>query len=273
MPCTYALELRFFSGKFRGRVVNIKPGKEEEGFDKALSTLHENIGLASQFLVTFRAFFDALRYDDELEESINGWRRYWNLTLHGWQAGLFFSLGRIYDNNGYSLKQIFKIAKKHRHILSLESLAARKRKELSQQDVDSYMEGKTELSGSYLDQLADEVERYIASYNRACKPVRDKVYAHSLLADSEERSSIFRDLDNAEIFTLIAFAKAMDNALHQLYHNGDAMELPLEVPRPHSIFDPVGNESWRSPHLDRWQLADEVAEFAAGIRNLRRTKA
>lgn len=252
--------------------MSISITKQEEDFNNALNTLGDNVHEARQYFVIHYAFFDALKHDQALEDRLNEYPLFWNLTINSWQAALFSCLGRIYDNNGYGLKRILRDAQQNRSMFAPVSLKRRKRNSgLNEDALQQYMEGKADPSRAYLGQLADQIEDYRDVYERACKHVRNKVYAHSLLLTTNDRDKVFSELDEAEIFTLIAFALQMKKTLLQLFDNGREMKLPLELPEPPSRFNPpMTNNSWQVPDLDGWGLADKVMELLAGIRDMSR---
>jgi hypothetical protein len=238
----------------------------------ALGTLRENVHQARQYFVVHYAFFDALKHDQPLEDRLNEYPLFWNLTLNSWQAALFTCLGRIFDNDGYGLKRILREARKRRSMFAPAALERRKQMSgLKEDRLRDYMAGKTDLSGSYLDQLAEQVDSYREMYDRACQHVRSKVYAHSVLLTPADRAKAFSKLSESEVFTLIAFSVQMEKALLQLFENGREMKLPLELPEPPSIFNPpLSNNSWQVPDLDGWGLADKVVELLVGIRDMPR---
>ena len=261
---------RIFLGGIQGNRVSTPATKQERNFDNAIKTLSENVQQARQYFVVHHAFFEALKYDQALEDRLNEYPLFWNLNLSSWQAGLFTSLGRIYDNDGYGMKRILLDAQKNRTIFSLNSLERRKQRAgMTGDRLQNYMAGKTDLSGEYLDRLSQQVDSYRDMYRRACIHVRDKVYAHSALLTNADRAEVFSELSESEVFTLIAFAIKIDKALAQLFDNGREMTLPFELPEPPSIVNPpASNNSWQVPDLDNWGLADKVVELLVGIRDM-----
>lgn len=236
---------------------------KEQEYVIAWKALKDDVDHARNYLLVHFATYRTLRENEEVQRRINQSKRYWNFVLNGITGGIFLSLGRLFDTNGgHGFRRLFKLAAKHREIFTPASLRARKENpHFFGEVLDEYMSDKIDLSTGYLDSLSQHAEDYRTLYERACGEVRDKVYAHTVFAEREKIHGAFRELDDKEIHDLVAFSYRMVAALYELFNNGRAMALPLELPEYPNDWIPVANESWKLPSLDEWGLCDEVNDF------------
>lgn len=232
----------------------------DEAFTSSLTSLHNDVDQAIQFFLIHDATFSSIKKDKRIEDQINTYRRYWNFLLHGLQAGLFLSLGRLFDTNGgHGFRRTFALAKAQRSMFSISSISLRKsRAGLTDSEVKTYMEGKVDLSGEYLDRLAEYAEEFRIVYGRACKKIRDEIFAHSTSVNHQQKIDLFQQLNEEEIFNLIAFAKSMLDALLSLYYNGTEVRIPFNLPAFDSGADD-NSEAIKS--IDSWELTDQVRKF------------
>lgn len=217
-----------------------KSPKEE--FGDMLNGLDEDTGLLRQYFIVYYAIFDNLRIDDGLERKINQNMRFWNLALNGIQAGLFLSLGRIFDTNGgHGIRRVFNLAIKHSEIFE-------------------------NIPAGYIAQLFSYAESYRDIYKLGCKGVREEILAHSQHTNHTSKARVFENISDEQVFNLVAFSKILSETLSDLFYKGETAAIPFDMPAFPTSLDHEGNESWTIPFLDKWGLGSETTGLLMSIK-------
>ena len=114
-----------------------------------------------------------------------------------------------------------KTATEERAIFSREALAARKRAEgLSADEADRFVSDAFEPLMDDFKSLSTQIEEKREIYNARYRKVRNKVFAHTEVADIGKVNALLKGTTVDEMKALFAFLDALDNALFYLLHDG-----------------------------------------------------
>ncbi|MGN2245032.1 hypothetical protein ACFWZU_16190 [Frateuria sp. GZRR33] len=211
---------------------------QEKDFLDALTSSREDINHAKHYFLIHFAFYRTLGESRDVQEKLRDHQRYWNFVLNGLTGGLIISLGRVYDSGGKTLTWLLDHAIKN--------------EEIFKRGVDSV----------YLSSLKAEFLDYRETfYNKALQTLRSKVVAHTVITSKHQVTKVFKDLQEGEVHTLIAFAHKVHEALYNLFHEGKLTKLPLELPQYPTLWFLDEIKPWQNPGLDEWGLCDQVNSF------------
>jgi hypothetical protein len=138
---------------------------------------------------------------------------------------MFIALGRVFDQNPrspYTLDKLVGIARDNPGLFSRDRLAERKRRGRPKADewLPAYLENAYAPVPEDFRRLSRRfIGPYRRKYERACQPIRNKIYAHkeAVRVDAQD---LFAGTSVAELQRIIDFLQRLHLGLHDLYHNG-----------------------------------------------------
>jgi hypothetical protein len=98
---------------------------------------------------------------------------------------------------------------------------------LSADDADRFVHDAFEPSKDDFESLSEQIEENRKIYNARYREVRNKVFAHNVVADLGGANSLLEGTTDNETKALFAFLDALDKALWHLFHNGRKPTLEL----------------------------------------------
>lgn len=195
----------------------------DERFISELDHLQRESDAATQFLYMWLAFH---KYASDNRNSMKAFRRhalYWNTHLGGLQAGIFMTLGRIFDEDprSHGVARLVREMTNSPQIFSRTELRKRMEKESPGASwVGSYVTSAYEPTTNDFRRLRRYVDRKRSIYKGAYRQIRHKVFAHSGAGSKERRDALFAKTTIGELQRLVLSLRALREAMWQMYFNG-----------------------------------------------------
>jgi hypothetical protein len=143
--------------------------------------------------------------------------QFWNVSKASLQQSTFIVLGRIFDQRSpYNIDKLLGLGQRNIHIFSIDSLAKRKSLDPSHE----YFRNVYTPTINDFRQFRKKVKGHRSIYNSKYRPIRDKLFAHKIIAESNEIDSLFSKTKIREMEKLLTFTWSVYNDLLQLYYNG-----------------------------------------------------
>ena len=170
-------------------------------------------------------------------------------------SSTFTALERIFGRSGHNLDRLMAAATKRIALFSREALAARKQAAgLSADDADRFVHDAFEPSKDDFESLREQIEENRKIYNARYREVRNKVFAHNVVADLGGANSLLEGTTVNETKALFAFLDALDKALWHLLHNGRKPTLeirPFLLPPPKNVHGRPGEKIYLEEPLTK----------------------
>jgi hypothetical protein len=163
-----------------------------------------------------------LAADKKLLDRINDTPLFWITTHHALLLAAFVALGRVFDQHSrHNVNALLKMASKNKVIFAKEALWARKiRDGVAPLFAAEYILDKYEPSDTDFRELRREVAKRRRVYEERFRDVRDKMFAHKELSDSDEMNALLAKATIDELKSLFGFLHALHQALWELLVNG-----------------------------------------------------
>jgi hypothetical protein len=202
--------------------------------------------IADQITGATRAFFTYMEINKFASENNGNYQKinrdghFWSGELYALQTTWFIILGRIYDRtkDAYSIHDFLKSTVAYKGFFSKRALARRKRTAAGQPEPEwlpDYLKAAWEPSTADLEKIRSAIKSSDEKWNNLCKPIRDKVFAHT----------------NANVVVSELFGNTLvgdvEDILHDLNKIRTSVIQLLENGREHWIAD--GDRSYADPFI------------------------
>lgn len=233
----------------------------EAEFQNELEVFRHEEEAAQQYFFAWLMLNTLPSVDNVLLERLNDTSLFWITTRHALLLASFVALGRIFDQSSrHNIDRLLKCATDCATIFSRTALFERKRHNLSETQAREYVSDTFEPTADDFRSLRAEVNKrrkiYVANY----RDVRDKLFAHKELSNSEDISALYSKTNVDELKRLFVFLHDLHEALWELFHNGRKPEL---VDRPF-VLPPGTATPWTSRSPGE-RIAWEAAGLFAGL--------
>jgi hypothetical protein len=207
----------------------------EEEFTRRLEVFRGEVESAMQFFYAYLTIHAVASEDKQVYEVLNDYATFWRTNLGALQTSTFIALGRIFDlDSKHNVRDLIKFAMDNPSIFSRDALRGRK---IKQSDgpkpwLDRYISEAYVPKASDFKRLRGYVSKYSKLYTKNYRDLRNKVFAHREMSNSEEEAVLFAKTNIRELERILAFLGALQSALLQLLDNG---RRPVLRPRRHSL--------------------------------------
>jgi hypothetical protein len=156
------------------------------------------------------------------------------VALGSIQANSLIALGRIFDRDPrtHNVARLLKLAKSNSTIFSKAALKERKKKDLTNENLNKFMKNLKEPKSSYFKRLELFVEERRKVYEKCYKQIRDMRYAHQNRGDMR---GFYARTNQRELARLLTDMGKLKSALRHWYHNG-------KNPQPSRLRGTAGRE-------------------------------
>jgi hypothetical protein len=237
--CIYLIAGVYFLGeiaKYGDWLVN------EDDFIKGLDHLRMDCDAATQYLYAYLGTYKALEESPEISNALNSSPRYWPTILSGLQSAKFIALGRMFDSNGhYGVIKVIRMASDNVWLFDKESLRKRKMGRLIDSPVwiDEYIRNAYVPNAKDFDRLLRYAKKYTMVYDRRCREIRSKVFAHNIITEADKVSKLFANTSYRDLARILVFVDSLCKVLFALLYNGRLLNLRLG--RPNRVPDAIVN--------------------------------
>jgi hypothetical protein len=200
-------------------------------FRDELEVFRKEEEVAQQYFFAWLQIRTELANNEKLLDRINDTPLFWITTHHALLLAAFVALGRVFDQGSrHNVDALLRMASEHQHIFTRKSLEARKIREgIAPEAAADYAHDKYEFKASDFRALRAEVNKQRKLYETSFRDVRDKIFAHKELSDSEEMNALLAKARIDDLKSVFAFLHALHTALWELLYNGRAPTLDIPV--------------------------------------------
>ena len=223
---------------------------DESEFERELAIFQVEHETAQQYFFSYASLRGIAASNSDVLRSMNATPLFWLTVESAMLLSAFIALGRIFASDSpHNLTRLMKTATAGGAIFTREALAARKRAAgLSADDADRYVRDAFEPSKDDFESLCEQIEENRKIYNARYRKVRNKVFAHNVVADLAGANSLLEGTTVNETKALFAFLDALDNTLRGLFHNGHEPTLqirPFLLPPPKTVHGRPGEKIYQ----------------------------
>jgi hypothetical protein len=222
---------------------------DESEFERELAIFKVEHVTAQQYFFSYASLKGIAASNSAVFRSMNATPLFWLTTESAMLLSTYIALERIFGRSGHNLNRLMATATNRIALFSREALAARKRAAgLSADDADRYVHDAFEPSKDDFESLGEQIEENRKLYNARYREVRNKVFAHNVVADLAGANSLLEGTTVTETKALFAFLDALDQALWQLFLNGRKPTLeirPFLLPPPKTVHGRPGEKIYQ----------------------------
>jgi hypothetical protein len=175
---------------------------------------------------THRAINDLAASDKEVLEKLNRNPEFWRLNSFSLQTTLFIVLARILDSDGtvHSIHHVLDATTAHPEFFSRGALRARKLAipggKWDLKLLEQYIQNAWEPSVRDLRAFKRALKPHKKKFDELYKPLRDQIFAHTVLKDPALIADLFNRALKSEIDKILCFLYNVISAIQDLAHNG-----------------------------------------------------
>jgi hypothetical protein len=198
----------------------VATSKPEDRFEHELEVFRREGDEAAQHLYAYLTMHAVAGEHKSVRQLYNSRPLFWLTTLRALQTSVFIVLGRIFSlDSEHNLNALLRIAEQDREIFSRESLARRKR-EIPGLDVEEYVRGTYAPNPEDFRGFRREVKQWRRIYEANYRAVRNQVFAHVEVSQSDEVNALFSKTNIGELEALVVDLVAFHSRLQDLLQNG-----------------------------------------------------
>jgi hypothetical protein len=232
-----------------------------EHFERELETFRREAEAGTQFLFAYLTVHAVAHQHKAVLALLNRTPLFWNTCLGALQTSAFIALGRIFDSDSpHNISQLFRIAQDNRaHLFSKAALEKRKQGNSPEPPewLPDFMQDVHEPTPDDFRRLRRHVQKWRRIYEANYRDVRNKYFAHKVVADEAETAVLFSKGTNRELQRLFAFLGSLYEALWELFMNG---RKPVLRPRRYSVKRMRGQPS--PPFLSHRSVQEHITHEA-----------
>ena len=234
---------------------------EESKFKHEIEVFRTEVDSCIQFFYTYLAINSVLSKNKQALKIVNRTPLFWNTNRGALKTSFFIALGRIFDQKSeHNVDRLLLVAQKHLDIFSAEALEVRKREGSANADewISGYMKDIYIPTADDFKRLRRYVGKYRKIYEKTCRDIRHKIYAHKELSNQDDVHKLFARTNIREIQKLLTSLNRLHEALWQLFHNG---RKPILRPMKYSV-----SSMMKNVQAPEWQSRDVQEEVVRDVR-------
>ena len=164
------------------------------------------------------------RDDENIYQALNKHAGFWNVHRYCLQSTFFITLSRVFDVSGdvRSIHTLLSTAIKHPELFSKDALRTRKIAIVhgTPDWLEAFINEAWEPTVPDLRELRKSLKSFMATFQALYAPVRNQVFAHSIVTDQQLINELFERLRIAEIDQLLYGLRDLLSNLSDLFYNG-----------------------------------------------------
>jgi hypothetical protein len=195
----------------------------ETEFERNSAALWGQIEDALAVYYTFEQINDLARTNGNVLDALQADALFWNVQKHALQTTLVIILGRIFDLAGdaYSIHRLLRDTEANFALFSHGALRVRKQRlNLSQRDLTDYFIGLWVPDQACLVALRRALAPHIKTYKNVYRPLRNRLYAHSLTNDAVTIEGLFANTNRIELEEILLAVREVVGLIQDMYQNG-----------------------------------------------------
>jgi hypothetical protein len=194
--------------------------KPEERFECELDVFRREADEAVQHLYAYLAMHAVAGDHRGVPRLYNAAPLFWLTTLRALQTSTFIVLGRIFSQDSeHNLDALLRIAEQDRKIFSRQALAQRKSL-IQGLDVDEYVRDTYEPTADDFRGFRRHVQEWRRIYEANYRAVRNQVFAHTEVSQSDDVHALFSKTNIQELEILVTDLVTFHSRLQNLLQNG-----------------------------------------------------
>ncbi len=168
-------------------------------FEHALEVFRTNVQSGAQFFYAYLAVHAMAAEDSRVHRILNRTPLFWNTSLGALQTATFIALGRVFDGTTrHNLNALLKLADQNRQVFTKQP-------------------PPTSADFRRLNACAT---RWSAIYDKSYRPLRNKVFAHTVVTDDRTVHAMMSKTKVRELERLFSSLLSLEKALWDLLKNG-----------------------------------------------------
>jgi hypothetical protein len=193
--------------------------------------IRNEVNAAMVSCYTHRAINEIAARDMEIPQKLNRNPSFWRVTSSSLQTTLFIVLARIFDHDGsvHSIYQVLNATLAHPEFFSRAALRARKLGipggKWDMKSLDEYIQNAREPTTQDLRMLKKAISPHKTKFDTIYKPLRDQVFAHTVLKDEALVADLFSRTLKADIDEILRFLHSLIQAIWHLAFNAQPADL------------------------------------------------
>lgn len=209
-------------------------GREKE-FEARLEAFRRDAIDCVQALYAYLTIHHVASKNRKTWHAINSQAGFWNPILRGLQVALIIGLGRVFDTTSqHNIQKLQDAARINVGIFSKFALARRKIRSgaLPRTNFRAYFEDVASLKVADVDRIGRLIRPHRRLYVGVYDALRDKIFAHTEIIDTENISEMFSKTNLKKLQRLVAFLYSFHGAYQGAFQNGHRLVLR---PTRHSV--------------------------------------
>lgn len=199
-------------------------------FESELEIFNEEVRTLGQYLGAFATINEQYNARAAVRVLMQETPWFWDATLTALRAGIYITLGRIFDNNTpHSVARLLKVAKSDVSIFAPSAVMARHRLKMTTSNPEEKQRSDSGAEvGLYQPDIEDfnKIQRDLRAQRKVFMQkhaeIRHKWFAHREHT-KEQVSELFLQADIAGVQEIAAFLSSLQSALWNAYHNGSKL--------------------------------------------------
>lgn len=200
---------------------------EETEFWRDYELIRGEVDRSIETFYTYLSIHKVANDNREIYLTMNRNPSFWNINLYALQTTFFITMGRIFDDgkDAHSVHKLVSSALAHPEFFSKEALAKRKTRGQGKPTwLEEYLENVFEPGIADLRSIKSQLKPFRKMFDEAYRDIRNSVFAHTLIKESESVSKLFGKTKISAIGEILYVLKDMLEAMWQLYNNGRRLE-------------------------------------------------
>ena len=195
----------------------------ERQFRNELDTFRGDAGAAAQFFYAYLAIHETARRHPAVLTYLNENALWWNTVAGSLQMSALVSVHRIFNSRSrHNIDSLVRVAETNRSIFSKQALKQRKQGDTKSEPdwLEAYMRDVYEPTTRDFGRIRSHVTKYKQLYEANYAGLRNKVYAHTVVAAPRDVQALVGRTSIREMQRLFVFPLKLYEAFQQLYDNG-----------------------------------------------------
>ena len=200
---------------------------EEPEFWNDFELIRNDVDKAIEAFYTYISMHNVASENLEIHRAMNRNSTFWSINLYALQTTFFITMGRIFDDgkDAHSVHKLISGALAHPEFFSKKALSNRKIKGQEKPPwLEKYIENAFEPGVSDLRNIKKLIKPFRKLFDNSYKDIRNSVFAHTLIKESESVSKLFGKTKISDIEDILYTLHDMLQAMWELYNNGRQLE-------------------------------------------------
>jgi AbiU2 len=191
-------------------------------FGRELEIFRQEEETAQQYFFAYLAIRDLAAGDKDMLRLLNSTPLFWITTHHALVLAAFVALGRVFDQHSrHNLDRVLKLATQDLSLFAKTALARRKEEDgITRAQAEDYVSSAYEPTAADFRLLRKEVTKRRRVYEARYRDVRDKIFAHKELSNTNDANALLAKTNIEEMKGIFAFLYALHDSLWELLFNG-----------------------------------------------------